>query len=243
MRRAAADPCQRGRSRLGSPGRVLVVGRGRGRCRGVYVRHAAPVVAVRGWRPSRTSSTSPRGRGRAGRRRTRARHAGRIPAPTMEPPITHPRRGPQPQIRTRSLVRSGTQSCAVQMWVRSPPPGGRHHVGLTVVAASDNSCPAAHRKNACRPAAVVLGVHRRPVGFAGWGAFVVDGATPAVGAPLARAQSVPSAPGGHRRRGAVRRPQRHPRSACAARQGCCYVPSIRAAPGPAHTTSAARSRR
>ena len=45
------------------------------------------------------------------------------------------------------------------------------------------------------------------------------------------------------RRGAVRRPQRHPRSACAARQGSCYVPSIRAAPGAAHTTSVARSRR
>src|SRR4029077_5427236 len=110
----------------------------------------------------------------------------------MEPPITHPRGRPEPQIRTRSLVPSRTQSCAVRIWVRSPPPGGRHHAGRTVVAESDNSCPPPHRKKA---AALMLGAHRRPVGFAGWGAFVVDGATTAVGGPLARAQSVPSAPG------------------------------------------------
>jgi len=29
----------------------------------------------------------------------------------------------------------------------------------------------------------MLGAHRRPVEFAGWGAFVVDGATPAAGGP------------------------------------------------------------
>jgi hypothetical protein len=124
----------------------------------------------------------------SGRRRTWARHARRIPAPTLEPPITHPRSGPEPQLRTRSLVPSGTQSGAVRIWLRSPPPGGRHHAGRTAVEASDHSCPPAAPQERCRPVAVVLGAHRRPVGFAGWGAFVVDGATPAVGGPLARAQ-------------------------------------------------------
>jgi len=156
----------------------------------------------------------------------------------MEPPITHPRGRPEPQIRTRSLVPSRTQSCAVRIWVRSPPPGGRHHAGRTVVAASDNSCP--RRKNA---AALMRGAHRRPVGFAGWGAFVVDGATPAVGGTPGPCSISAVRAGRPSAQGAVRRPQRHPRSACAPRQGSCYVPSIRAAPGAAHPTSAARSRR
>ncbi len=97
-----------------------------------------------------------------------------------------------------------------------------------------------HRKKA---AALMRGAHRRPVGFAGWGAFVVDGATPAVGGTPGPCSISAVRAGRPSAQGAVRRPQRHPRSACAARQGSCYVPSIRAAPGAAHTTSAARSRR
>jgi hypothetical protein len=97
-----------------------------------------------------------------------------------------------------------------------------------------------HRKNA---AALMRGAHRRPVGFAGWGAFVVDGATPAVGGTPGPCSISAVRAGRPSAQGAVRRPQRHPRSACAPRQGSCYVPSIRAAPGAAHPTSAARSRR
>ena len=118
--------------------------------------------------------------------------------------------------------------------------GGRHHASRTVVAASDNSCPPRHRKNA---AALMRGAHRRPVGFAGWGAFVVDGATPAVGGTPGPCSISAVRAGRPSAQGALRRPQRHPRSACAPRQGSCYVPSIRAAPGAAHPTSAARSRR
>ena len=80
-----------------------------------------------------------------------------------------------------------------------------------------------HRKKA---AALMLGAHRRPVEFAGWGAFVVDGATPAAGGPLARAQSVPPAPGRHR-------PQRCRTSASTSSPVCMcrparllHVPSI-----------------
>jgi len=90
VRRAASDPGQRGRSRPGRHPRVLVVGRGcgRDRCRGMHVRHAARVVAVRGCRPvqrSSSCSTQPS---------TSWSNEKDPPRAAIEPPVAHPRTGP-----------------------------------------------------------------------------------------------------------------------------------------------------
>ena len=78
-----------------------------------------------------------------------------------------------------------------------------------------------HRKNA---AALMRGAHRRPVGFAGWGAFVVDGATPAVGGTPGPCSISAVRAGRPSAQGALRRPQRHPRSACAPGKALAMCP-------------------
>ena len=172
--------------------------------------------------------SAPAGRSRPSSGRTCPRSPGRARA---RPSARGPRRahdGAADNSPSRGAVATASRSFVGSV---SPAKLRRTDLGAVATAGWSASCrpnsgggirqllsPAAPQER-CRPTAVMLGAHRRPVGFAGWGGFVVDAATPAVGGPLPGLYQCRPHWGAHRPQGAVRRPQRPSPVTCAAQQG------------------------